>query len=597
MSLIGFAVVAASIAFCLTPIVLLRRDAYRRTQDYFVSSERTPPGAIQNSSIAYALKMATFGPLLVWGANGDLWPAIVSSVVLGLGLALLYVLRRPMLEFLDGALSGDRSITVHAFIARQHGNDDRIRLLAAGLTVFALLVLIVGEAIALASFLTPVLPEHSLSADTFVYATLGLVVLYTMLSGNSGVMRSAQLQLGMLYLGLFGSTALLLYLLTSSLSPMPPHGKFAVLFMAACCALVVGYRRSRYVDTSPINHSESTRPAPGAGLFIRVEKILNVSISVFAVLVIVVAVMELSSERAPALLADSATALEAGTNMSALALTALFLMPLFHPIADLTNWQRIAAFEKDRALLEPVQRSAVFRRIITTYAMETPLIMLFMCMLGAIAVTATAIPADGDVIRAFVEQLTSQQNAVADGALCLLLVSVFAAALSTMGSAFSAVLSAIRYDILPAFPPRPVAGAAQATEKAAATRGNIIAGCGLYLAIAVVFYIANAQLRFSSTSGIFLAVLFAFYCAQLSFVPLIVGPIIRRPGKHFGTVSAGPALAILSLGSSMGVGALIIYLATRDERWLWAAVPACLGSGFFVFAIARLWPTQAARAG
>jgi Na+/proline symporter len=283
--------------------------------------------------------------------------------------------------------------------------------------------------------------------------------------------------------------------------------------------------------------------------------------------------------------------------MSAFALSALFLLPLFHPIADLTNWQRIAAFEKDRALLEPAQGSAVFRRIITTYAVETPLITLFMCMLGAIAVTATETAADGDVIRNFVQQLTSQQNEVADGALCLLLVSIFAAVLSTMSSAFSAVLCAIRYDILPAFSPEPVAGPAQGTEKAAATRGSIIAACGLYLATAVAFYIANAHLRVSFASGDFLALLFAFYCTQLSFVPLIVGPIIGRTGEGFGTVSAGRALVILGLGSAIGIGAVIIYLATRDERWLWAAVPACLGSGFFVFAIARLWPAQAARAG
>jgi len=36
------------------------------------------------------------------------------------------------------------------------------------------------------------------------------------------------------------------------------------------------------------------------------------------------------------------------------------------------------------------------------------------------------------------------------------------------------------------------------------------------------------------------------------------------------------------------VAAAIIYLATGNEPWLWAAAPGCLGSSFLLFAIARL---------
>ena len=117
-----------------------------------------PPGVIQNASIAYALKMATFGPFFAWGASGDLWPAIIAALSFGLGLCLVYILRRPLLAFLDNALGRDQSITVHEFLARQYGNDPRVRLLAAGLTIFALAGLILAESIALAAVLKPVLP-------------------------------------------------------------------------------------------------------------------------------------------------------------------------------------------------------------------------------------------------------------------------------------------------------------------------------------------------------------------------------------------------------------------------------------------------------
>src|SRR6266481_1462456 len=135
-----------SLAIYLIPIYLLRRKAYARAQNYFVSSELTPPGVIRNSSVAYALKMTTFGPFFVWGASGDFWPAIINSAFFGLGVCLIYILRRPMLEFMESAVGGDRSITVHDFIARQHGNDPRVRLFASCLTVFAIFALVIGEA-------------------------------------------------------------------------------------------------------------------------------------------------------------------------------------------------------------------------------------------------------------------------------------------------------------------------------------------------------------------------------------------------------------------------------------------------------------------
>src|SRR6185295_12391815 len=100
-------------------------------------------------------------------------------------------------------LRADQSITVHAFIARQHGNDPRVRLLAASLTVFAIFGLIVLEAIAVATLLNPVLLGNTALVNLAVLGMLALTVLCTMLSGHSGVMHSTQLLLGMVYLGLF----------------------------------------------------------------------------------------------------------------------------------------------------------------------------------------------------------------------------------------------------------------------------------------------------------------------------------------------------------------------------------------------------------
>ena len=115
-------------------------------------------------------------------------------------------------------------------------------------------------------------------------------------------MYSAQLQLGMLYLGLFGATAFLLYLQVSALRSMPPHATLAIVFVTAFCAVIPIYRRSRFVDRNlitepPSNTGGAARDSSGARVLSRLQRILNVCITVLAALVVVVALMELYLRR------------------------------------------------------------------------------------------------------------------------------------------------------------------------------------------------------------------------------------------------------------------------------------------------------------
>ena len=598
MPSLAFLAPAISLALCLIPVFLLRRKAYARAQDYFVSSDHTPPGVIQNSSIAYALKMATFGPFFAWGASGDLWPAIIGSAFFGLGSYLIYVLRRPLLEFLGSALNSDRSITIGAFVAQRHGDDPRVRLLASSLTAFALTGLVVCETIGVAAILKPALSDDAGLSYLFIVGVLAFMALCTIPSGNSGAMYSAQLQLGTLYLGLFGATAFLLYLQVSALSSMPPHATLAIVFVTAFCAAIPIYRRSRFVDRNVITQPRSdtggaARDSSGARMLSRLQRILNVCVSVFAALVVVVALMELYSDGTAAIVRDSAAALQAATRVPDIGLIALVLLPLFYPIVDITNWQRIAAFEKDRdvSLDESGQWSAAFKRFCIRYAAESPLAWLFMCAFGAIVASA-ATPGDTDVVQAFISGLISQQNEVATTGLSLLLVGVLATASSTMTSLFSASLATFRYDILPVLWPEPAPGGVPAFAQATATRRTIAAGAGLCLVILLASYLIGEHLGITFTSGKFLALVFAFSCAQLAFVPLVLGPLIGRTRQGFEAVGSGWALGILGCGAAMGVGAVAVYLVTGREPWLWAAVPACLATGALLFAVARL---QAAR--
>jgi hypothetical protein len=214
---------------------------------------------------------------------------------------------------------------------------------------------------------------------------------------------------------------------------------------------------------------------------------------------------------------------------------------------------------------------------------------LFMCMLGVIAALSMATPGGVDAMQVFVRELAAEPNAVAAAALSLLLVSGFAIALSTMSSLLSASLCAIRYDMLPAFWPERAPAQGQAAEEA--RRRAAMVGGGLYLVMIIAaFLLADAYLQISYTSSEFLGLLFALCCAQLSFVPLLLGPLIGRGSAGLAMVSSGWALAILAVGAVVGLVAVALYASTGRESWLWAAVPACLASGLVLFMLARLWP-------
>src|SRR5262249_43136510 len=161
------------------------------------------------------------------------------------------------------------------------------------------------------------------------------------------------------------------------------------------------------------------------------------------------------------------------------------------PIVDITNWQRVAAFEKDRdvSLDESSQWSAAFKRFCRLYATESPLALLFMCAFGAIVTVSAATQGDADIMQAFISDLISQQNEVATTGMSLLLVGVLAMASSTMSALFSASLCTFRYDILPTLWPEPASGGAQAFAEATATRRTIVAGAGLCLVILLASYL------------------------------------------------------------------------------------------------------------
>jgi hypothetical protein len=479
------------------------------------------------------------------------------------------------------ALDRDRSITVPGFIARQHGNDPRVQLFAVALSVLAFAGLITSAAIGVAALVKPILPGGPHLTSAIACGLLGLMMLYTIPAGNSGAMRSAQAQLGILYLGLMGSILVVLYMLISSAVRMPPRGTFAVAVLAACCAIVLIYRRSRYIDTSPIARPVSDEAADieprGARLFRRFSRVTNELIALVIAITLGVAVIDLYAQGFPAVIIESVAALRAPTPTSVSGFMAVALLAIFYPIVDSTNWLRIAALPADA---EGGQTPQALARVLGMYAGASALLWLMMCMLGTIAVLATGMPGGVDP-QSFIAWLGSQQNGVADAASWLLLVTLIAMAVVTMGAMFSATLATIRYDLIPAVAP----SLAQPSDPALAGGRAVLAGGGLCVAMLIILVLLNDHLEPGFAGARFVSLQLACLCAQLAFAPLVLGPMIF--GKA-GVVSPAWAIAVLGAGVAAGQGLVFVSLHGEYKTWLWAAIPACLGVGFSLYALALL---------
>jgi hypothetical protein len=599
MALLTFLALAIVLVLFVTPGLLIRRPAYFGAEEDFGSSDHVLPTVIRNSSVAYGVGLATLGPLFAWGASGDLWPAIVYTIFVGSGLSILYVLRRPILEFLADVLRHHRSITVHEFICRRHGNDQRVRAIAALLTMLALTGLAVCEMLAVATALKPVLWDSELLTELFLAAILLVVMLCAFWSGHRGTMHAAQLQLGLLYLGLFGSMAFLLYLQLSELGTVPARGRFAIALVVIVCAIILIYRRVRYVDTNSIRYQVSNavaavgerEPLP-LRLVSRFGKILNVFIVVFIALAIGFSAVELYVAGIPVIAYDGVTLL-ANAHVSGIAPIVLVLGALFHPIVDVVNWQRLAAFEQERGwcYFWEDQWTSDFRRFCATYSAEVPLVVFLICLFGTIAGLNLVTSERADVVQDLIVQLIAQDNFVATTIVALFLLSLFAIAVSTMSSLLVASLCTIRYDIVPMFSPKPT------LVRMRGVQGTmIVAGTGVGLVVFAIFCLTHARYEITLSSGSFLALVLGFSCLQISFAPLVLGPLIGRSGGH-GTVSPGWAVAVMGGGAVIGSGTVAAYLATGYEPLLWAALPGCLGASTLLFIAACLWPRLQTRAG
>ena len=563
--------IVASLALYLIPAALLHRSSYRFSRDYLVSARGASDGIFQNSSIAYAIQLATFGPFFVWGVSGDWVPGVWNSAFYCLGLSLLYFFRRPIANFVRAALSSDRSITIHEFLARSHGHSPWIRIIASSLTIVALWGIVMSEMFGISAVLAPLLGTGPEASFAFVVCLFFLMFAYSVLGGNDGVMRMDQLQLGIGYIGLFAAVVGMIFLLGRSHLPGTASAAIAVVFFAIFGLLWLVIRRFRFIEARTAADLPDEADASKFTFwqtYLRVERVVGALVVLMAIVMVVSSVSYVAVEGPLKVFETIGHSVGTSTGMSPLALLALALLPLGYQLVDITNWQRFAAAGN------PAQYAGgPGRRALLVYILEAPLAWVSLVAFGALAAGIFGNLSDSaNPFGEFALRLVGLDSFAGAVTVSAFLIAVLAIGFSTMDAVFSATQAAFQYDLLPALD-RTRTTDISTTRKIHTTR---LFNLATYVVVIAMLYVVEKYLAFGRDQ--YLGLLLAFYSAQLTFVPLVLGAFLSQ--RRFGGQSpVSPVFAVSALlsGAFVGIGATVGAIAGGgDELFLWGAIPASL---------------------
>jgi hypothetical protein len=103
--------------------------------------------------------------------------------------------------------------------------------------------------------------------------------------------------------------------------------------------------------------------------------------------------------------------------------------------------------------------------------------------------------------------------------------------------------------------------------------------------IVVTFLLADRRAPHTFGVNGLLGAMLAFGAVQMALVPLALAPLLRASGR-FASLTSAWALAVLAVGTAIGVGFTIAGLVFAQSAALPFAVPACFGATTLLYLIA-----------
>jgi hypothetical protein len=532
---------------------------FNEPDEYFAAYKKIGVTAFSSSSVAYAFQVSTVYPFLLWGASNFYFIPIINTIFWGLGILLFYLCFDKYKAFIG------KEITIHGFLGEHYGKH--VRIAASYLTIIAFLGSAIGETYFGSQVLNSLMPDKNMLYAVICIA-LVFVFGYIAYGGQVSSIRTDQLQLIIAYTGIFGLMIYLVYLIISNgiSVPTPLFAGFIVLGLYTLIILI--FRRFRFVN---IGENETL----GSKI---INTVLNTEIvTLFSAFVILTCIAVFKVKFfAP------------GNNFFNIegfgwaGLLSLSLMPLCFQFVDLSNWQRLLSVKPDVSMSQESLHKNIKKGLLI-YALESPFTWVIFIFFGLLTVTALPHFKFNDLLTDIPKALLASPNVVQNIFGYLFIVSILAIMLSTIDSFIVGILFTFVYDSYSKT--RKILDskdklAIENNSKSIINSGRIFGFIAVLIGAAFFVFFDK---KVPNGGVLFINLLLAFYAAQLSFFPNVIGAL-------FLTKPVSPSWATISMlvGASLGVG-VGLYSVIYKPEWAWYPILLCLGSAGGIYLIGLLF--------
>jgi len=522
------------------------RNSVKSPADFFMAFRRVSTTPFANSSVSSSWQVATAYPFLAWAVSGTAFVPFVNSMFWGLGI-LLFSLLLPRIRGLFGT-----DASLHSYLGRVYKSKS-VQLVTSSMTIIGLLGIALGEITWGSQAVSVAVHEH-VTTYVVMAVMVGFVSIYIGIGGQASSMRTDQLQLVFGYIGTLALLAVLFLRLVHVQAGTSLLTRWSALIALVYCVAIVFARRGKILVRADALNSFDRFTTIASNILIFIAFSGVIAASVF--------LMPRSSPR-PLLNA---------TGFGSVGVWAMILLPVGFQFVDMTNWQRLLALRGDQH--EELESA---RKGLALYALESPFTWIMFLMMGAAAVNSFPVLANsGNVLADLPHQLMLTGNRLDHWAAGFFLIGIIAIMLSTVDSVLVAAMFTFVRDTLPILGVKPFDWFA--TDKGAARplRWARIFGVA-WLVVGVRSYIVIDSHGHAGDS--FIGALFAFYTAQLSMLPLVLGSMFLARPPSGTTVLPG-----LIISGTCGVG-LGLYAAFARPELQWWPVPVCLIIGFGAYLI------------
>jgi hypothetical protein len=553
--MLGILIICIPLLIYIAGALSVPRSALRHPDDFFAAYRKVGVTAFASSSIAYAFQVSTIYPFLLWGASGFYFVPAINTVCWGLGIILFFIAFGRIQKFFGTA------VTLHGLLGAQYG--PKVRVVASYLTIIGFL----GFAIAETYFGSKVLLSIVTDKNIFYLIVLGALLFvfgYIAYGGQLSSLRTDQLQLIISYIGVFGLMLYFFYLIITVKIGTSNILSLGFGILAIYVPIIIIARRFQFIRFS----EEPTL----ANRFINV--LLNTMISLLLLAILGVAIVETVRNGGSYNVSNLVNTKGFGT----LGLISLILLPLLWQFVDLTNWQRILAVKpadaKDANTIAKNVKSGLL-----LYAVESPFTWIIFLFFGLLAVTAMPKAQFNDLLIDLPRHLLASPGLFQQSLGYTFIVSVIAIMLSTVDSFIVGSIFTFVYD-------------SNAWTRGLLDRGDPIeierhyAGImnwgrvfGLFVILAGVALFVVFDKAVPQGGELFINLLLAFYSAQLSFAPLILGLLFlrRRPSAFWASTS-------MIAGAAFGIG-IGVYSVIWNPDYGWYPIPACVAVATVIYLV------------